>query len=98
MIKIEPAGASGGAKGTAPFRLPEARKQWLSEAKGDPQEYAQRQESDFLADTNHDGEVIDFHSLRHTCGAGLAMSGVHPKVVQTVIRRCFRANLSPVNP
>ena len=66
--------------------LAEARKQWLSEAKGDPQEYAQRQESDFLADTNHDGEVIDFHSLRHTCGAWLAMSGVHPKVVQTVMR------------
>ena len=32
------------------------------------------------------GEVFDFHSLRHTCGAWLAMTGVHPKVVQTVMR------------
>ena len=29
---------------------------------------------------------MDFHALRHTCGAWLAMSGVHPKVVQTVMR------------
>ena len=66
--------------------LAEARLQWLSDAKDDPQEYAQRQQSDFLADTNHEGEVTDFHCLRHTCGAWLAMSGVHPKVVQTVMR------------
>ena len=50
--------------------LAEARKQWISDAKDDPQEYARRQESDFLADTNDDGEITDFHSLRHTCGAG----------------------------
>ena len=66
--------------------LAEARKQWLSEAKDDPQEYAQRQQSDFLTDTNHEGEMIDFHSLRHTCGAWLAMTGAHPKVVQQVMR------------
>jgi len=66
--------------------LAAARKQWLSEAKDDPQEYAQRQQSDFLTDANHEGEVIDFHSLRHTCGAWLAMTGAHPKVVQQVMR------------
>ena len=66
--------------------LADARKQWLTEAKDCPQEYAQRQQGDFLADTNHEGEVIDFHSLRHTCGAWLAMTGIHPKVVQTVMR------------
>ena len=66
--------------------LVEARKVWLTEAKDDPQEYAQRQQSDFLADTNHEGEITDFHSLRHTCGAWLAMTGAHPKVVQTVMR------------
>jgi integrase len=66
--------------------LAEARNDWLIEAKGDPQKYAQRQQSDFLADVNHEGEITDFHSLRHTCGAWLAMTGAHPKVVQTVMR------------
>lgn len=66
--------------------LADARKQWLQEAIDDPQEYALRQQSDFLADVNHEGETIDFHSLRHTCGAWLAMTGAHPKVVQQVMR------------
>ena len=66
--------------------LAEARKQWLTEAKDNPQEYAQRQESDFLTQTNHEGETTDFHCLRHTCGAWLAMTGAHPKVVQQVMR------------
>ena len=66
--------------------LYEARKQWLTEAKDDPQGYAQREESDFLTDTNHEGEITDFHCLRHTCGAWLAMTGAHPKVVQQVMR------------
>ena len=35
---------------------------------------------------NHEGELLDFHALRHTCGAWLAKAGVHPKVVQTVMR------------
>ena len=59
--------------------LAEARKVWLKEAKDDPQEYAQLQQSDFLAYANHEGVITDFHSLRHTFGA-------HPKVVQTVMR------------
>ena len=29
---------------------------------------------------------IDFHALRHTCGAWLAVTGAHPKVVQTIMR------------
>lgn len=66
--------------------LAAARKLWLSEAKDDAQEYASRDESDFLAVANHDGERIDFHALRHTCGAWLAMVGEHPKVIQTVMR------------
>lgn len=32
------------------------------------------------------GHVLDFHSLRHTCGAWLALSGVNPKVIQSVMR------------
>ena len=63
-----------------------ARTQWLTEAVNDPQEYSNRQKSDFLVDSNHEGEVIDFHSLRHTCGAWLATTGAHPKEVQQVMR------------
>jgi len=63
-----------------------ARKEWIKEAKDDPQEYAQREQRDFLVDVNHEGEVFDFHCLRHTCGAWLAMTGAHPKVVQQVMR------------
>ena len=66
--------------------LDDSRKQWLSEAKSDPQEYSQRQQSDFLADVNHESEITDFHALRHTCGAWLAMTGAHPKEVQQIMR------------
>ena len=54
--------------------LAAAREKWIREAKHDPQESAQRQQSDFLADTNHEGEITDFHCFRHTCGAWLAMA------------------------
>ena len=47
---------------------------------------ARRQENDFLLARNHDAEWIDFHALRHTCGAWLAVTGAHPKVVQTIMR------------
>ena len=45
-----------------------------------------RVKDDFLAATNHDGEHIDFHCLRHTCGAWLAKAGVYPKTIQTIMR------------
>ena len=64
----------------------DARNAWMKEAKDDPQEYAKREQSDFLAAENHDGEILDFHCLRHTCGTWLTMTGAHPKVVQTVMR------------
>jgi len=64
----------------------EARNGWLTEAIDDPQEYAQQQQSDFLADTNHEGEMTDFHCLRNTRSTWLAKTGAHPKVVQTVVR------------
>ena len=32
------------------------------------------------------GKVVDFHSLRHTCGSWLAAAGVHPKVIQRIMR------------
>jgi hypothetical protein len=66
--------------------LAAARKAWLDEARRDSEEFVRREQSDFLAEPNHDGKVLDFHSLRHTCGAWLAMTGVHPKVVQLVMR------------
>lgn len=66
--------------------LAEARKSWLDEVKHDPDARAKREEGDFLAVSNHDGESLDFHSLRHTCGSWLALQGEHPNVVKTVMR------------
>ena len=66
--------------------LAEARRLWLREAIDDADDYAQRLKSDFLAADNHDGGSLDFHALRHTCGAWLALAGVQPKVVQTIMR------------
>ena len=44
-----------------------------------------------LEDANIDyvddaGRYADFHSLRHSCGSLLAASGVHPKVIQSIMR------------
>jgi len=66
--------------------LADARRAWLKQARKDPEEHTRREQSDFLQATNHEGEKADFHSLRHTTGAWLALAGVHPKVVQTVMR------------
>jgi len=35
---------------------------------------------------NEAGEVLDFHALRHTCGSWLAAAGVHPKIIQRIMR------------
>src|SRR4029077_9788637 len=66
--------------------LADARKTWLDEVKHVAEAHAKRDESDFLAVTNLEGESLDFHSLRHTCGSWLALQGVHPNVVKTVMR------------
>mgnify|MGYP002528190765 CR=1 FL=1 len=66
--------------------LADARKAWLEAAKGDAEKYIGREQNDFLDATNHEGETFDFHALRHTCGAWLAMTGAHPKAIQTVMR------------
>ena len=65
--------------------LADARRAWLK-ATQDPDERLRREQSDFLQAVNHEGEKADFHSLRHTTGAWLALAGNHPKVVQTVMR------------
>ncbi len=66
--------------------LAAARAAWIDSAKGDAQEHLRREQSDFLTATNHEGEHLDFHSLRHTCGAWLALAGVHPNIIKTVMR------------
>ena len=63
-----------------------ARDLWLQEAQDDTVLLEERLKSDFLLERNQAGETLDFHSLRHTCGAWLAMSGCHPKDVQAVMR------------
>jgi integrase len=63
-----------------------ARAAWLAEAVDEPDEYRRREQSDFLNITNHAGQVLDFHALRHTCGAWAAKAGAHPKEVQTLMR------------
>lgn len=65
--------------------LAEARRQWIKAA-ATPEEAEQRGDDDFLSPVNADGEALDFHALRHTCGAWLALAGEHPKVIQTVMR------------
>ena len=66
--------------------LAAARAAWLADANRDPGEIMRREQSDFLSERNEAGEWFDFHSLRHTCGAWLSLSGSHPKTVQTVMR------------
>jgi integrase len=66
--------------------LAAAREAWLKAAGKDHKERARREASDFLCVENHEGKVLDFHSLRHTCGAWLAMAGAHPKAVQAIMR------------
>ncbi len=63
-----------------------ARELWLKTLPEAEQQKIKDNEVDFLTAANRDGEVLDFHSLRHTCGAWLAMASVPPKVVQTVMR------------
>jgi integrase len=62
-----------------------AREAWINEAKDD-EEKKQRTKSEFLASPNFAGETLDFHTLRHTCGAWLTIQGVHPKTVQKIMR------------
>ena len=66
--------------------IAEARKRWLTTFKDDPDKYAKQERSDFLTAKNSKGESLDFHALRHTCGAWLMMAGVDIKTVQAVMR------------
>jgi hypothetical protein len=66
--------------------LKAARAEWLNAENITTQDRTRRQDSDFLAAGNHEGQTLDFHSLRHTRGAWLALSGAHLKTVQVVMR------------
>lgn len=56
-----------------------ARLLWLESKPKEPSE-------DFLSSSNGDGESIDFHALRHTCGAWLVINGVTLPEVQNILR------------
>ena len=66
--------------------LQDARKARLQQVRHDPEKFANREQSDLLNVKNHENDSLDFHALRHTCGAWLAMSGAHPKSIQSVMR------------
>lgn len=61
--------------------IAEARKLWLATPEG-----KKDKDSDFLKSPNSQGEIIDFHALRHTCGAWLVMQGVTLAEVQAIMR------------
>ena len=66
--------------------LSAARVARLNEAGTDATERVKREGSDFLLAEDHDGQIIDFHALRHTCGAWAALGGASPKAIQTLMR------------
>jgi integrase len=65
--------------------LEAARQLWLGTL---PEEDRTKlvQSQEFLCRKNSAGEELDFHALRHTCGAWLAIAGVNVKVIQSVMR------------
>jgi integrase len=57
------------------FDLVAARAAWIEEA-GTEKERTEREKSDFLRSTRHNGKVLVFHSLRHTYIANMKRAGV----------------------
>ncbi len=66
--------------------LAEARAAWLEEVAADGDELERRTKSEFLKAETSNGEIADFHGLRHSFITLLASSGVHPKVAQQLAR------------
>ncbi len=64
--------------------LAAARAAWIEEAPC-PEERAERERSEFLAETTAEG-YVDFHGCRHTMISSLARAGVHPKRAQKLAR------------
>ena len=65
--------------------LADAHLAWL-DAASNLAKRRQREQFDFLCVRNHAGHQLNFHALRHTCGAWLALAGNHPQVIQAVLR------------
>lgn len=65
--------------------LEPARAAWLESIDDGPSRI-EADAGDFLRPGNDEGEQLDFHALRHTCGAWLAIAGEHPKTIQTIMR------------
>ena len=66
--------------------LAAARTAWIDEEGIGQEQSEQRIKSDFLKYENDGGQKLDFHALRHTCGAWLIIAGINVKTVQTVMR------------
>lgn len=62
--------------------LAAARQAWIDEAKGNPEEQATREGSDFLKYRDAAGRVRDFYACRKSFLSALAHGGVHPSVAQ----------------
>ncbi len=65
--------------------LNRARAAWIREGKGNKERRA-RKKSDFLRAVDQDGQVCDFHALRHTFISRLVSSGASVKVAQELAR------------
>ena len=63
-----------------------ARKKWIEETQAGSPTRKEREKSDFLRHEDAGGQVVDFHSLRHTFITSLARAGVAPKTAQDLAR------------
>ncbi len=59
-----------------------ARAEYMKILPGESDEAKAKAAGDFLLPRNSLGHVLDFHGLRHTCGAWLAIAGVNIKVIR----------------
>ena len=65
--------------------LAAAKAAWVA-AGTTPKQQEEREKSEFLAAENFEKQKMDFHALRHTCGAWLATAGENPKTIQSIMR------------
>jgi integrase len=63
-----------------------ARDAWIEESKTNIDERNRREASDFLKAVDSEKRKVDFHALRYTCGAWLALGGIHAKQIQKMMR------------
>lgn len=66
--------------------LAEARRRWLAEAVGDPDEYGARLASDFLQERNGAGERLGFHCLRLSFVVWTSRTAISLKGLQSLAR------------